>query len=277
MEDIQSLADDRKVHLEKVGISKFRLPIMILEQGVGYQHVSAESGLFVEVPSSVRGTHLSRFVEVLHEWADRPVAHDDIRDLLNETRLRAGSLSAEADLSFLYFISKRAPVSGRAGVVDYQCRFFGRVDDDGFRFEIDVRVPVATLCPCSKAISEYGAHNQRAEVHVVIEPEREGFVWLEDLIALVEAQASCPVFSVLKRDDERWVTERAYENPKFVEDVVRDTVLALDALAGVRSFSVRCESVESIHNHNAVASVGWTPSRAAAEDHDLVTVDALTP
>jgi GTP cyclohydrolase I len=149
-------------------------------------------------------------------------------------------------------------MSGRSGVVDYPCRFFGRADADSFRFEIDVRVPVATLCPCSKAISDYGAHNQRAEVHVVVEPEPDAFVWLEDLIAVIEAQASCPIFSVLKRSDEKWVTERAYENPKFVEDVVRDTVLALREMAGVGKYSVRCESLESIHNHCAVASIGWT-------------------
>jgi GTP cyclohydrolase IB len=254
MEDLQSLADLRNVPIERVGITKLALPVQIREKDDGFQHVLAEASMFVEVPATIRGTHMSRFVEVLHEWADRPVSSSDIESLLLATRERAGSLSAEAGLTFRYFIRKAAPVSGRVGAVDYQCSFRGRIDELGYRFALRVRVPVTTLCPCSKAISDYGAHNQRTFVEVEIESPAKTIVWIEDVVSLVEEQASCPVFSVLKREDEKWATERAYENPKFVEDVVRDVLLHLAEHPGVEHLSVTSESIESIHNHNAYAA-----------------------
>lgn len=266
MEDLQSLADSRNVPIERVGITKLALPVQIREKNDEFQHVFAEASMFVEVPESVRGTHMSRFVEVLHEWADRPVSSPDIEALLLETRDRAGSLSAEAELAFRYFIKKAAPVSGRIGAVDYRCSFRGRVDEDGYRFVLGVGVPVTTLCPCSKAISDYGAHNQRTLVDVEIESLRSTIVWIEDVVALVEEQASCPVFSVLKREDEKWATERAYDNPKFVEDLVRDILLQLSGYPGVKCTSVTSESIESIHNHNAYAS---TSTPAPAGGHPL--------
>lgn len=197
---------------------------------------------------------MSRFVEVLHEWADRPVSSQDIESLLLATRDRAGSLSAEAGLVFRYFIKKAAPVSGRIGAMDYRCSFKGRVDKRGFRFTLGVEIPVMTLCPCSKAISDYGAHNQRTFVEVEIESLPQTIVWIEDVVLLVEEEASCPVFSVLKREDEKWATERAYNNPKFVEDLVRDVLLSLSEHPDVVHLTVTSESLESIHNHNAYAS-----------------------
>jgi GTP cyclohydrolase IB len=264
MQDIQSSPDHRNVPLERVGISRLALPVQILEQGGGYQHVVAEASMFVEVPADIRGTHMSRFVEILHEWVDKPVSSVDLESLLRTVRLRAGSYSAEVKLSFRYFMEKTAPVSGKAGLVDYVCGFLGRLTADGFRFRLSVGVPITTLCPCSKAIARHGAHNQRAISSVGVDCVSDAFVWLEDLIRLVENQASCGVFSVLKREDEKWVTEAAYENPRFVEDVTRDVVLALCAIPGVARFTVQTESIESIHNHNAFASIGWVDAKAYA-------------
>jgi GTP cyclohydrolase IB len=268
MEDIQALSDFRNVPIERVGITKLAIPVQIREKDGGFQHVLAEASMFVEVPAAVRGTHMSRFVEVLQEWADRPVSSRDIESLLSRTRERAGSLSAEAGLGFRYFIKKAAPVSGRVGAVDYNCSFRGRLDEGGYRFVLGVGMPVTTLCPCSKAIAAYGAHNQRTIVEVEIETLNNTIAWIEDVVRLVEEQASCPVFSVLKRKDEKWVTERAYDNPKFVEDLVRDVVLSLSRHPGVERVRVTSESIESIHNHNAYAST------AAPVGMDSVTFDA---
>lgn len=260
MEDLQALADDRNIPIERVGITKLALPVMVREKDDGYQHVLAHASMFVEVPAVTRGTHMSRFVEVLHEWADRPVSSLDIEHLLKETRDRARSTSAEAELAFRYFIKKPAPVSRRLGTMDYACSFSGRVNQHGYVFTLGVQVPVATLCPCSKAISSYGAHNQRTFVDVQITALAEPIVWIEDVIEVVEQQASCPLFSILKREDERWVTERAYDNPKFVEDLVRDVVVQLSNHPGIAGLTLRCESVESIHNHNAFASTSYVVS-----------------
>ena len=220
--------------------------------------------MFVEVPANMRGAHMSRFVELLTEWADKPVSSQDFKELLSNARRRAGSYSAEASVLFKYFMPRLAPVSGKRGILDYECQFSGRVDAGGFVFTLGTRVPVTTLCPCSKAISDYGAHNQRAVVDVQIRYGGDSFIWLEDLVELVEREASCPVYPILKREDEKYVTEAAYRNPKFVEDVVRDVVLRIGALGGITWLTVSCESIESIHNHSAFASVegvaeGWSP------------------
>jgi GTP cyclohydrolase I len=254
MIDLQSGADTRNIPLERVGITGLALPVKILQKNDGFQHVTAEASLFVEVPATVRGTHLSRFVELLTEWADQPVSSADLEHLVEETRHRTESQSAEAALVFKYFLPKAAPVSGRVGVLDYECEFRGRVDDEGFDFILGVKVPVTTLCPCSKEISDAGAHNQRAIVDMRVRYRGEEFIWLEDLIAVVEAEGSCAVYPILKRADEKYVTEAAYANPKFVEDVVRDLMLQLPCVPGITWVSVECESQESIHNHNAVAS-----------------------
>jgi GTP cyclohydrolase I len=255
VEDLQALADDRNIPIERVGITKLALPVMVREKEDGYQHVLAEASMFVEVPAVIRATHMSRFVEVLHEWADRPVSSTDIEALIQKTRERARSASAEAGLAFRYLIKKPAPVSGRIGAMDYACSFSGRVDRGGYLFTLGVQVPVATLCPCSKAISYYGAHNQRTVVDVHIEALQEPIVWIEDVIEAVENQASSPLFSVLKREDEKWVTERAYDNPKFVEDLVRDMAQALDADSRIAGYLVEAENFESIHNHSAYAQI----------------------
>lgn len=254
MEDIQSSIDARNVHLERVGVTKLALPIMVLEKDGRYQHVTASTSLMAEVPAEVRGAHLSRFVETLTQWADQPVSSREIEVLLDLTRERCRSYSAETVIDFTYFLQKAAPVSGVSGFVDYRCHFRGRLEPEGFDFTLGVTVPVTTLCPCSKAIADAGAHNQRSDITVQVRYGSESFMWLEDLIALIEAEASCPVFPILKRPDEKFVTEAAYGNPKFVEDVVRDVVLALERVDAVTWCAVECESHESIHNHNAFAA-----------------------
>jgi GTP cyclohydrolase I len=276
MIDLQSGADHREVHLERVGIRSLSLPIMIREKSEGYQHVVADANLFVEVPASTRGTHLSRFVELLTEWANEPVSSQDIERLLRQTRERTGSASAEARLTFKYFLRRSAPVSGKIGVLDYTCEFCGRLADEDFAFTLGVNVPVTTLCPCSKEISEEGAHNQRAVIRVKVRYSRDAFIWLEDLIAIAEAQASCPVYPVLKRPDEKYVTEIAYRNPKFVEDVVRDLMVSLRDLDDIAWIGAECESQESIHNHNAFASAELavvSTAVTAYEQRALETVD----
>jgi len=279
MIDLQSSADHRDVRLERVGIAKLSVPIKVLQKAGGYQHVTAEASLFVEVPAAVRGTHLSRFVELLTEWADEPVSSLDIERLLFEAAERIGSPSAETRLSFRYFLPKTAPVSGKVGMLDYECIFSGRLNAQGFDFALGAEVPITTLCPCSKEISDVGAHNQRAMVRVSIRYSREGFVWLEDLISLAEAQASSPVYPVLKRVDEKFVTEAAYRNAKFVEDVVRDISLALAAGEGIVWFSAECESQESIHNHNTLAAAEMTlphtENRGAPSDTPTQAVFAI--
>ena len=255
MEDIQGSAEHRNVALERVGVSKLRLPVMVREKTGELQHVAATASLAVEVPAEVRGAHLSRFVETLTEWAEKPISSDELQHLLELTRVRCQSYSAEASIGFKYFLPKTAPVSGMVGFIDYDCEFRGRLDQEGFDFSIGVTVPATTLCPCSKAISDAGAHNQRSEIRVEIRYGSGDFVWIEDLVALVEAQASCSVYPILKRPDEKYVTEAAYANPKFVEDVARDIVLALEREEAILWCSVECESHESIHNHNAFAAV----------------------
>lgn len=271
MLDVQALSDDRQVPLEHVGVTRLALPICIKEKGGSLQHVSASANLLVEVSPSVKGTHMSRLVEAVMDWADKPVASPDIRTLLEETRDRLRSFSCEVDLTFGYFIQRAAPMSRQVGVQRYDCEFRGRLDETGYSFVLGVKVPVTTLCPCSKAISDAGAHNQRSIVSVQISYDNAAFLWLEDLTDIVEEQGSCPVYPILKRPDEKYVTERAYSNPKFVEDVVRDVIISLRSqVDGLTWLSVECESQESIHTHNAYAAaqekIETVPLNGSSED-----------
>jgi GTP cyclohydrolase I len=256
MKDVQALQDFRGIALEHVGVTRVPLPIKVKQKFGGHQEVRALTNLLVDVPANVKGMHLSRLVEALTQWADEPVDSSDIEHLLENTVEQCRSYSAEVDIRFSYFVKKAAPVSCRIGYQDYECEFRGRFDDDGFNFVLGARVPVTTLCPCSKEISERGAHNQRSIVSVELSYEPgSNFVWLEDLIAAIEEQGSCQVYPILKRPDEKFVTEAAYDNPKFVEDVVRDVLVRLrEGHRGLTWLSVECESHESIHGHNAYAA-----------------------
>lgn len=266
MIDVQALPDHREIALDNVGVTKVSLPIRITEKSGGEQHVQAAANLFVDVPASQRGTHLSRLMEALTSWAEHPVNSSDIEAFLQEVTENCDALSAEVDLAFRYFLPRTAPVSGLTGFSAFACEFRGRLDDHGFEFVLGVQVPVTTLCPCSREISDFGAHNQRSTVALQVSYDhRASFMWIEDLVELISEQGSCSVYPILKRPDEKWVTEAAYENPKFVEDVVRDVVLAMRKQPlDFNWLTVECESEESIHEHNAYASkriAGAAPSR----------------
>ncbi len=253
MRDVASETDNRGVDLAQVGIKDLHLPVMIREQNGGMARVLGQVDASVELPHYERGTHMSRFVEILNHWSRRAVAAAEMAEILTDLRAAFEAPCARMRLGFKYFLPKRAPVSGVVSQLDYDCCFEGALSEAGYVFTLGVAVPVITLCPCSKEISARGAHSQRAILTVRLRTRPGVMIWLEELIPLLEAQGSAEIFPLLKRVDEKVVTEASYDNPKFVEDVVRDAYLTLTALPGVTWFSARCESHESIHNHIAYA------------------------
>lgn len=255
MKDVQSLTDERGIAIQKVGVSEVHLPFLIKRKSGSFQSVLANIKLTVDLPKEYKGTHMSRFIEVLSDWSQKPVSYPQMSAILNDLAGRLDARRASIDIAFKFFIEKTAPVSGMKSLLDYDCLFAGSLQQgDHLDFVLGLTVPFTSLCPCSKEISSYGAHNQRGLMRVKVRFQPGRFIWIEDLAAIMEAQASAPVFSLLKREDEKYLTELAYENPKFVEDVLRDLVLALRALDGVAWFEVECENYESIHNHSAYAS-----------------------
>jgi GTP cyclohydrolase IB len=254
VKDVQNIADERGIAIQNVGISNVHLPFLIKTKGRSFQSVLANIKLTVELPGAYKGTHMSRFVEILSEWSQKPVSSREMATILQETVQRLDAPSAQLDIEFKYFIEKEAPVSKLKSMLDVDCLFSARLEENhAVEFTLGVSVPFTSLCPCSKEISAYGAHNQRGIMRVQVKHEAGHFIWLEDLVSLLEAQASCPIFPLLKREDEKYVTEQAYENPKFVEDILRDLVLALRQEPGIAWFAVECENYESIHNHSAYA------------------------
>lgn len=250
MRDIQSEQDTRAVPLQKVGVKGVKYPVTVLDKTSKKQQTTATVDLFVNLPHNYKGTHMSRFIEVFHKYHEDISMHQFL-DMLEEMRTKLSAQKAFGRVEFPYFIEKKAPVSGAAGIMQYICSYDGEVCDDGSRkFYVSIQVPIATLCPCSKAISEYGAHNQRGFVSVRLLYKE--FFWIEDIISMIENCASTPLFTLLKRKDEKYVTENAYDNPRFVEDVVREVYLGLKK-AGFEWFTVEAETDESIHNHNAYA------------------------
>ncbi len=263
MIDIQNETDSRDVPLQKVGIRGLRYPVQVLDKLNGTQKTSGVVDLFVNLPRHFKGTHMSRFVEVFHAY------HTDLSmkrflAMLEEIRQKLDAEQAFGILKFPFFLEKKAPVSMQSGMMSYECTYEGNVSKDKSRFYVSVSVPVSTLCPCSKAISRRGAHNQRGVVNVKV--ECHSFFWIEDIISLVELSASSALYSVLKRSDEKFVTEQAYDNPRFVEDVVREVYVAMSDFNAADStddsrkagcffkwFSVEAENFESIHSHNAYA------------------------
>ena len=255
MKDVQNIADHRGIAIQKVGVSDVRLPFLIKTKTGSFQSVLASSKLTVDLPQEYKGTHMSRFIEVLSEWSQKPISGKEMGFILKDIIGRLDAQRASLDVSFKYFIEKTAPVSGLKSLLDLDCLFSGSLQkDEGMDFTLGLTVPFTSLCPCSKEISEYGAHNQRGIMRVKIKHIPGSFIWIEDLASIMEAQGSCPVYPLLKREDEKYVTERAYDNPKFVEDVLRDLVIALRDLPGVQWFEVECENYESIHNHSAYAA-----------------------
>ena len=252
LSDKQSEPDHRQLRIDKVGVRGLKFPIQVRDKARELQNTVATIGLFVDLPQEFKGTHMSRFVEVLNSHGG--IIHvENIPDMLQAMQRTLHSTSAHLEMEFPYFLIKKAPVSGREGVMDYAVRFDASLKGQDLEFILTVKCNVTTLCPCSKAISRYGAHNQRGEVTVQIRSEK--IIWIEDLIALIEASGSSEMYSLLKRVDEKAVTERAYENPVFVEDLVRNVALRLNSNQDIAWYKVEAENQESIHNHNAYACI----------------------
>jgi GTP cyclohydrolase IB len=253
MIDVQNRMDYRNIKIDKVGVKDIRYPITVMDRNSGVQHTVASINMYVNLPREFKGTHMSRFIEILNEFH----GNLDIREFSNVLELMQERLQAETanvEISFPYFIKKASPVTETCGLMEYGCRICGSLDrKTGYDLVVEVNVPISTVCPCSKEISTHGAHNQRGMVRLAVRFKR--FVWIEDLVRLVEGAASCEVYSILKRPDEKYVTEIAYENPKFVEDVVRDVAKELKGDANILWFMVDVENFESIHNHSAYACI----------------------
>jgi GTP cyclohydrolase IB len=259
LEDVQNRPDDRQLPIDEVGITGIRYPVAVWDREYGKQDTIAEVSMSVDLRAEVKGAHLSRFVEVLHECAGELSPHT-MPIILQALRRRLGSSRARLDADFPYFLRRAAPVTGSTALMDYQCRLSGHAEDSGTGLIVAVRVPVTSVCPCSKAISDYGAHNQRGHITIRVRPGNGGdgqpaMVWIEELIEVAEASASSPVYPLLKRPDERHVTMRAHDQPAFVEDMARAASRALSDDGRMAWFSVEAASDESIHNHAAFARI----------------------
>lgn len=261
MQDTQSQLDTRGVQLDEVGVRDLHYPITIMDRLKSKQQTTACFNLAVSLPPEQRGTHMSRFVEVLEENRGE-VTMNTLPGILARLRQRLETDNAKIEVAFPYFLERSAPVTGAVGMMNYECSFTGAVGRESNCFRMSVRVPVTSLCPCSKAISDYGAHNQRGYIVIDVEPAKAPtgdteFIWLEELIELAERSGSAPVYPLLKREDERHVTMQAYDNPVFVEDMVRNVAIVLREDERIDSFRVEATNVESIHNHSAFAQTAW--------------------
>ena len=250
--DVQSQADSRHLAINKVGIKGIRHPIVVKDKSAGVQHTIATFNMYVFLPHDFKGTHMSRFVEILNHHG-REISVESFHGILSEMVHKLEARSGYIEMAFPYFVNKTAPVSGVQSLLDYDVAFIGEIVEGQYRFTMKVQVPVTSLCPCSKKISERGAHNQRS--HVTITARTRKSVWIEEVVRYAEEQASCELFGLLKRPDEKFVTERAYDNPKFVEDMVRDVASALNADDRIEAYIVESENFESIHNHSAYALI----------------------
>ncbi|OGA14524.1 MAG: GTP cyclohydrolase [Betaproteobacteria bacterium RIFCSPHIGHO2_12_FULL_69_13] len=250
--DVQSSHDSRKLAIDKVGIKAIRHPVRIMERAGGVQHTIASFNMTVGLPHHFKGTHMSRFVEIL-EAHEREITVESFQAMLREMVERLEAEAGHIEMTFPYFIEKKAPVSGVKSLLDYEITFIGEIRSGKPGFAMKVVVPVTSLCPCSKKISERGAHNQRS--HVTVTARTGEFVWIEEIVDLVEKQGSSELYGLLKRPDEKFVTERAYDNPKFVEDMVRDVAALLNLDERIEAYVVESENFESIHNHSAYALI----------------------
>ena len=252
MDDVQSRADSRRIPINKVGIKDIYHPVRVSERSGGEQHTIANFNMYVALPHNFKGTHMSRFVEILM-GQEREISVESFGQMLHEVTRRLDATTGHVEMSFPYFVSKPAPVSGVTSLMNYQASLVGEVRDGVEQTWIQVVVPVTSLCPCSKKIAEYGAHNQRS--HITIRARVREHLWIEELIDIAEQEASSQLYGILKRPDEKYVTERAYDNPKFVEDIVRDVAVRLNAEPRVLAYVVEAENFESIHNHSAYALI----------------------
>lgn len=259
MEDVQSQTDDRELPIDMVGVTGLRYPIAVRDKARQRQKTVAEISLSVSLPHHFKGTHMSRFIEVVHEHRDH-IDMETLPDILAALRQRLEAERARIEIRFPYFFERTAPASGQRSLMSYDCRYTAEINGEGDDFKVGVTVPVTTLCPCSKAISDYGAHNQRGYVDIEVRAKRTvggrpKMVWIEELVEIGENSASAPVFPLLKREDERALTMRAYDNPAFVEDVVRQVAAEIRADSRIDWLRVRVETLESIHAHNAFAVI----------------------
>jgi len=252
MPDVQSFPDSRQIAIDKVGIKSIRHPVRVADKSAGVQHTVATFNMYVYLPHHFKGTHMSRFVEILNGY-EREISVENFEDMLRQMVRRLEAEAGHIEMSFPYFINKKAPVSGVESLIDYEVTFIGEIKDGHYQQQIKVLVPVTSLCPCSKKISDYGAHNQRS--HVTLTVRTNAFVWIEDIVRIAEKNASCELYGLLKRPDEKYVTERAYDNPKFVEDLVRDIAAELNRDERIDAYVVEAENFESIHNHSAYALI----------------------
>ncbi|WP_263768809.1 GTP cyclohydrolase FolE2 [Propionivibrio soli] len=252
MADVQNLTDTRRIAINRVGIKSIRHPVKVLDRSGGIQHTIAVFNMYVGLPHNFKGTHMSRFVEILNSQ-EREISVENfpmmLRDMVHKLEAETGHI----EMSFPYFMNKAAPVSGVQSLMDYDVTLTGEICHGEIASTLKVVVPVTSLCPCSKKISEHGAHNQRS--HVTVTARLRKRVWIEEVVEMVEAEASCELYGLLKRPDEKYVTERAYDNPKFVEDMVRDVAARLNAEQRIHSYVVESENFESIHNHSAYALI----------------------
>ena len=251
LNDVALDRPDSPLPVNQVGVRGLRTPVEVLDRAQGRQHTIATVDMFVDLPEHFRGTHMSRFVEILNVYRNK-INYMSIAKMLRDMRARFEARSAHVTVEFPYYIEKNAPVSGERSLFEVLARFIGNLDG-GYIFSLGVAVPVMNLCPCSKDISRYGAHNQRGEVYVEVTGRK--LIWIEEVISWVESASSAPLYALLKRDDEKAVTKLAYENPRFVEDVVRGVAAFLENEPRARAYTVECTNFESIHQHDAFARV----------------------
>jgi GTP cyclohydrolase IB len=248
--DIQNSKDTRHIPIDKVGIKDIRHPIVVRDRTGGEQHTVARFNMYVNLPHNFKGTHMSRFVEILNQH-EYEITVKSFKHMIEEMTSLLNAQSGHIEMSFPYFVTKSAPVSGVKSLMDYEVSFIGQIVDNKPSVLVKVIIPVTSLCPCSKNISDYGAHNQRSHITACVRTRT--FIWIEELIETVEKVASCELYGLLKRPDEKYVTERAYDNPKFVEDIVRDVAIEFNKEERIAAYTVESENFESIHNHSAYA------------------------
>jgi GTP cyclohydrolase I len=258
--DVQGSADSRRIAIDKVGIKNIRHPVRVSDRSGLEQHTVATFNMYVYLPHDFKGTHMSRFVQILNNH-EREIGVASFKGMLTEMSQRLESEAGHIEMHFPFFVNKKAPVTGVESLLDYEVTFIGEIRHNQPTLEIKVVVPVTSLCPCSKKISAYGAHNQRS--HVTVQVRTQGYIWIEELIEMVEKEASSELFGLLKRPDEKYVTERAYDNPKFVEDMVRDVATRLNEDDRISAYVVEAENFESIHNHSAYALIERDKEREA--------------
>jgi GTP cyclohydrolase IB len=263
MPDVQSSPDTRHIPIDKVGIKDIRHPVVVRDRAGREQHTVASFNMYVRLPHNFKGTHMSRFVEILNQH-EYEISVESFKHMIEEMTEVLNAEAGHIEMKFPYFVTKSAPVSGVRSLMDYEVSFIGEIANGRPVVLVKIVVPVTSLCPCSKDISDRGAHNQRS--HITVQVRTRGFIWIEELIDVVEKVASCELYGLLKRPDEKYVTERAYDNPKFVEDMVRDVAIRLNEDDRIGAYTVESENFESIHNHSAYAMLTRDKDTAEAAD-----------